>query len=116
MVSGNAERITWGLVGVSRLVDGLEGHGHAVVLQILQEEHGVVAFFLGLNGVPVGKTIKVLVTVIVGDVEIKISAVEFLIDLFVEQSGYFLIHKTSSFQRITKKGMYFMIRSSRNSP
>ena len=38
--------------------------------QILDEEHGVVALLLGLNVVPVGKTVESLVFIVIGKIQI----------------------------------------------
>lgn len=72
-------------------VDGLQGDGAVVVLEILVEEHGVVAFFLGLDFVPVGESGEAAFLEIVVHVQIKVCGVELFVDLIVEQIGYFFV-------------------------
>ena len=43
-----------------------------------------VALLLRLNFVPMGKAVKPLVLVIIGEIEIEICGVKLLVDLFVE--------------------------------
>ncbi len=76
------------LVGLG---NGAQGHLLAVVLEVLQEEHGMVPLLLGLNLVPVGKAIQTNLVIVQGKVQVQVGGIELLVDLIVEQLRNFLI-------------------------
>ena len=67
------------------LVDGLQGHGLVVVVQVLIEQQGVVPLLLGLDLVPVGEAVQAPGLIVVGEVQIQIGGVELLVNLLVQQ-------------------------------
>ena len=71
--------------------DGVQLDWAVVVLHILVDEHGVVTLLLGLDHVPIGEAGKAALVEVVVHVQIKIGAVELLVDLLVEQVGNFFI-------------------------
>ena len=73
-------------------VDRFQRHRLVLVLQIGVEQHGVVTLLLRLDHVPVGKAIESLGLEIVGELEIKVCRVKFLVDLLVQQLVYRLVH------------------------
>ena len=75
-----------------RLGDGFQSDLQAVILHILHKEQSVVALFLGLDHVVVGVTVQIVLIIIVCDIQIKICAVEFFIDLLVKELCYLFIH------------------------
>ena len=77
------------------LVDGLQGHGLIVVMQILIEQQGVVPLLLGLDLVPVGKAVQSPGLKVVGEVQIQISGVELLVHLLVQQLFHFCVQHMS---------------------
>ncbi|SCI06710.1 Uncharacterised protein [uncultured Ruminococcus sp.] len=90
------QRIHYGLKAGIRLINGLKGYQHVVVLQILDHQCCMVAFFLRLNPVPVGEPIQALFYIKVRKLQVKVGGIELFIDLCVEQIGYFFIqHYTS---------------------
>ena len=56
------------------------------------EEHGVIHLFLGLDFIPVGKAVQPLVIIKIGNVQVEIGGIEFLVDLLIQQLGNSLIH------------------------
>ena len=85
------ERVHRGLRRLVRLRDGLEYHAKVVVVQVLVEEHGMIAFLLGLDLVPVGETVQTLVGEVAGEIEVEIGGIKFLVDLGVEQRGHSVV-------------------------
>ena len=62
-----------------------------VILQILQKQHCMIAFLLRLNHVPVGKAIQPLLLIIEREIKIQICGVQLLVNLIIQQFGYFFI-------------------------
>ncbi len=56
-----------------------------VVLQILIEKHGVVAFLLRLNSVPVFKTVQTDGGVVICKVKIEIRGIKLFVNLLVNK-------------------------------
>ena len=65
MLGAHLERIDEFLVFFIRLVDRFQNDRFTLLLQILDEQHCVIAFFLGLDHVPVRISIKAGVLVVV---------------------------------------------------
>ena len=103
---GDIEGIAGGFIAVRWFVDGFEADGKTVVLHVLDEEHGVVAFFLCLDIIPVGETVEILVGVPVGDVEIELGAVKFFVDLLIEKLCNFLVHRNLPFLKLVNCSKY----------
>ena len=92
-----------------RLGDGLQRYGHVVVLEILEHQHGVVPLLLGLDLVPVGKTGKALLHIEIGELEIQIRRVEFLVHLIVQQLGYFFVQHCMRFLSAADETSLFVL-------
>ena len=79
------------------LVYSLQDHRLVVVEQILIEELGVIPLLLRLYLIPVGEAVQAHVREGVGELQIKIGGIPFLIDLPVEKFHYgFMQHMTAS--------------------
>ena len=91
MFQPGSERSPEVLKHLVRLGDGLQSYFLSVVLQVLDEQHGVVPFLLGLDLVPVGKAVQLRVLVVVGKIQIQISGVKFFVYLGVNKFCYLFI-------------------------
>ena len=77
------------LVGLG---DGQKLHLAAVLVQVIAENHRMVAIFLGLDLVPVGKAFQALLFVVVGKRQVQVRRVELFVDLVVEQFVDLVVH------------------------
>ena len=75
-----------------RLGHRLEGDRLVVVLHILIEQQRVVALLLRLHLIPVFKSVQTHLRIVVGEVQIKVRRIEFLVDLLVNELCHRLIH------------------------
>ena len=70
---------------------GVEGNAHAVVYEISAHHHCVVALFLSLNFVPVLEPVEPFGGVVVGEIEIQISRIQFFVYLLVNELCYLFV-------------------------
>ncbi len=70
----------------------LQLHLLVIVLQIFEYFQGVLLFFFGLKHEPVAEAVQVLFIVIVGNIQVKIGRIKFLVDLILHQIRDLLIH------------------------
>ena len=73
-------------------LDGFANWYKVLVLEILIEQHCVIALLLSLNLIPVGKAVKTCILEIVGEIKVKICGVKLLVDLLIQKITYFCIH------------------------
>ena len=65
---------------------------YTIVLKVFDEEEGVISLFLSLNVIPVAESVKIIVNIIICNIEIKVCAVKFFVYLFVYERSNFLIY------------------------
>ena len=61
-------------------------------MQVLAEDHGVVALLLRLDLEIVGVAGQTLLLVVVGESEVQVGAVELLVDLVVDEFVHLGVH------------------------
>ena len=70
MFQAGMQGLVKGVKYLVRLVYGFQCNFFAVILKVLDEEHGMITFFLSLYIVPVGKTVKSLLFIVIGKIQI----------------------------------------------
>jgi len=95
------------------LIDGQQLHLATVLVQVVAEDKSMVAFFLGLDLVPVGKALETLLLVVVGEGQIQIRRVQLLVDLIVQQFVHACVHEhllLGSYGGVNRLGTPFHLR------
>ena len=89
MLQAVIQRIFRGVISLVRFVYGFQGNAFAVVEKVCPHQHGVIAFFLRLDLIPVRKSVQSFILIIISKIKIQISGIEFLVDLSIDQLFYF---------------------------
>ena len=85
MLHGGLERLQEVREGLVGHVDGQKLHGLAVLMQVVAEDHRVIALFLSLDLEVVSVAGQALLLVVVGEGEVQVGGVQLLVDLVVDE-------------------------------
>ena len=92
MLQRRLQRLKMVAEGLVGLVDGLQLHLAAVLMQVLAEDQRMVALLLRLDLVPMGETLQALFRIIIGERQVQVRRIQLLADLIVDQLVHLCIH------------------------
>ena len=85
-------------------------------MQILIEQHCVIPFLLSLDSVPVFKAIQPGSRIVIGKIQIQVCGVQLLVDLFIDEICYLVVHCDTSFLKQEERSAAFVECSVRAAP
>ena len=92
MLQRGLQRLKMVAEGLVGLVDGLQLHLAAVLMQVLAEDQRMVALLLRLDLVPMGETLQALFRIIISERQVQVRRIQLLADLIVDQLVHLCIH------------------------